>query len=113
VVSPAAKKGFPALRSRRRVTVHFGAGNTKHIGYSGNVSRTGMMIRTTRVFEPGTVLTLQVEHLTQSIHLEGRVIWARVGELRWLSTGKIGMGIRFINAPEDLMKILFPIAASG
>jgi PilZ domain-containing protein len=110
--SPSLKKSFPERRSRRRLTVHFGAGNTKHMGYSGNVSPTGMMIRTTRVFEPGTILTLEVEHLTRRIHLEGRVIWARVGELRWLPTGKIGMGIRFIDAPEDLMEILFPIAAS-
>ena len=110
--SPATKKSLPAGRSRRRLTVHFGAGNTKHMGYSGNVSRTGMMIRTTRVFEPGTILTLEVEHLTRSIRLEGRVIWARVGELRWLPTGKIGMGIRFIDAPEDLMEILFPVATS-
>ncbi|MCI0568937.1 MAG: PilZ domain-containing protein [Acidobacteria bacterium] len=102
-----------ARRSRRRLTVHYGAGSATHIGYSGNVSRTGMMIRTTRVFEPGTVLTLQVEHLTQTLHLKGRVMWARVGELRWLPTGKIGMGIRFIDPPANLMEILFPIAPLG
>ena len=111
--TPAAKKGFPARRSRRRLTVHYGSGNTKHMGYSGNVSPTGMMIRTTRVFEPGTILTLEVELLTRRIPLQGQVIWARVGEVRWLPTGKIGMGIRFIDAPEDLLEILFPIAASG
>ena len=113
MVSTAAKKVFPSRRSRRRLTVHYGAGNTRHIGYSGNVSRTGMMIRTIRVFEPGTVLILEVEHSTRTLRLNGRVIWARVGELRWLPTGKIGMGIRFIDPPEDLMEVLFPIGASG
>ena len=113
MVSPATNKGFPARRSRRRLTVHYGPGSTRHIGYSGNVSRTGMMIRTIRVFEPGTVLDLEVELLSRSLHLKGKVMWSRVGELRWLATGKIGMGIRFIDPPEDLMEVLFPIAATG
>jgi Tfp pilus assembly protein PilZ len=113
MVSAAAEKVLPARRSRRRLTVHYGTGSTKHIGYSGNISRTGMMIRTTRVFEPGTILTLEVELLPRTICLTGKVMWARVGELRWLPTGKIGMGIRFIDPPENLMETIAPIAASA
>ena len=113
MVSPAATKSSPARRSRRRLAVKYGIGRARHIGYSGNVSGTGMMIRTIRVFEPGTVLNVEVELLARTVRLEGRVVWARAGELRWLPTGKIGMGIRFINPPDDLLELLFPIAASG
>lgn len=113
MVSPAATKSPLARRSRRRLTVRYGAGPARYIGYSANVSGTGMMIRTIRVFEPGTVLNVEVELLSRTVHLEGRVVWARAGELRWLPTGKIGMGIRFINPPEDLLELLFPVAAPG
>jgi len=97
-----------ALRRRRRLTVRYGPGEVRHIGYSGNISQTGMMIRTTRVFEPGTLLTLEMELIAGTLCLNGRVIWARVGEVRWLPTGKIGMGIRFIDPPENLIEVLFP-----
>src|SRR6185436_14865440 len=113
MVSPATKKGPGARRSRRRLTVKYGAGSARYIGYSANVSGTGMMIRTIRVFDPGTVLNMEVELLSRTVHLEGRVVWARAGELRWLPTGKIGMGIRFINPPDDLLELLFPIATVG
>ena len=112
MVPPAKKvRSTPAIRSRRRLTVHYGAGAQRHIGYSGNISRTGMMIRTTRVFEPGTVLAIEMDLAGRKLALSGQVIWARVGEVRWLPTGKIGMGIRFVQPPEDLMEIVSPYLA--
>ena len=111
--SPSGRKTPLELRRRRRLTVRYGTGEARHIGYSGNISKTGMMIRTTRVFEPGTVLSLELELLAGTLRLSGRVIWARVGEIRWLPTGKIGMGIHFIDPPENLIEVLFPIPVSG
>jgi hypothetical protein len=72
-----------------------------------------MMIRTTRLFEPGTLLMLDMELLEGTLPLSGRVIWAKVGEVRWLPTGKIGMGIRFIDPPDNLIEALFPVAVPG
>ncbi len=97
-----------SLRSRRRLTIRYGPGEARHIGYSGNISRTGMMIRTIRVFEPGTVLTIEMDLSGRKLQLSGQVIWARIGEVRWLPTGKIGMGIRFVQPPDDLMEIVSP-----
>ena len=113
MVTLATRKILASRRSRRRLTVHYGAGEARHIGYSGNISQTGMMIRTTRVFEPGTMLSLEIGLLAGTLRLQGRVIWARVGEVRWLPTGKIGMGIRFVEPPQNLMEVVFPIGASG
>ena len=113
MVPTPTPRSLPARRSRRRLTVHYETARARHIGYSGNISRTGMMIRTTRVFEPGTILLLEIEVLARTLRLKGRVMWARVGEVRWLPTGKIGMGIRFINPAEDLLDLVAPLGASG
>ena len=114
MVPPATQgKSAPARRSRKRLTVHYGPSEPRHIGYSGNISHSGMMIRTTRVFEPGTVLAIEMDLTGRKLSLRGQVIWARVGEVRWLPTGKIGMGIRFLQPPDNLMDLVSPIASPG
>ena len=45
MVSPATKKGPGARRSRRRLTVKYGDGDARYIGYSANVSGTGMPVK--------------------------------------------------------------------
>ncbi len=100
----------PARRSRRRLTIRYGTGAAKHIGYSGNISRTGMMIRTTRVYAPGTRIHLEVEIAPRPLAMTGLVVWARTGEVRWLPTGRIGMGIKFVAPSDELINLLLPIA---
>ena len=91
-------------RYRRRLEVHYTArGRVSQIGYSGNISNTGMMIRTPNVLEPGTVVDLELRLPHGSIAVTGRVVWARTGPMTWLATGRIGMGIRFIDPPADLV----------
>ena len=107
------KGATPARRSRKRLPVLYGPAQASHIGYSGNISQTGMMIRTTRVFAPGTLLHLDLEAAPRHLRLQGRVVWARAGEIAWLATGKIGMGVKFVDPPEDLFGLLFPPAAGG
>ena len=90
-------------RFRRRVEVHYHVeGHAVRIGYSGNISTAGMMLRTPRVLAPGTLLTLEVRFPQGTIVLDGRVVWAREGPLSLLSTGRIGMGIKFVDPPADL-----------
>ena len=94
-------------RYRRRVEVRYIAdGIAERIGYSGNISLSGMMLRTPKALPPGTIVALQIHFPSQVLELEGRVMWAREGPLTLLSTGRIGMGIRFIDPPEDLAAVL-------
>jgi hypothetical protein len=96
-----------ALRYRRRVEVRYSEpGRPERIGYSGNISTAGMMLRTPRVTAPGTLLSLQVRFPQGTIELTGRVVWAREGPLTWLSTGRIGMGIKFVDPPAALAELL-------
>jgi hypothetical protein len=102
-----------ARRSRKRLTVRFGHDQARNIGYSGNVSSAGMMIRATRVYPPGTVLHVEIELPQRVLRLKGRVAWARAGEAQWLPTGRVGMGVKFIDPPEELMDLLNPIGLPG
>jgi PilZ domain-containing protein len=100
-------------RYRRRVEVHYQAeGHAARIGYSGNISTSGMMLRTPRVLAPGTLLSLEVRFPQGTIVLAGRVVWAREGPLTLLSTGRIGMGIKFIDPPDDLEELLQTVSAA-
>ena len=103
----------PARRSRRRLTIRFGPDRPEHIGYSANISSSGIMIRTGRVFAPGTRLHLEVEVVPRALRLQGIVIWARAGDPRWIASGRVGMGLKFIDPPNNLMDLVSPIALPG
>lgn len=93
-------------RLRRRIEIHYGDGEPRHPGYSGNISTAGIMIRTTRVFPPGTILALQLKFPEASFTLDAVVMWARQGNVQWLQTGKVGMGLMFVNPPPELVELL-------
>lgn len=93
----------PATRIRRRVEVLYGLKEPTLRGYSGNISRTGIMIRCTRVFGPGLLLRMVIRFPDEEIHAHGRISWAREGSLTLLSTGRIGMGVKFIDPPGKLL----------
>ena len=93
-------------RLRKRIEIHFGQGEARHPGYSGNISTAGIMIRTTRVFPPGTILALELKFPQADFRLEAVVMWARQGNVQWLQTGKVGMGLLFVNPPQEMIELL-------
>src|SRR5688572_16980421 len=93
-------------RSRRRLEVRYGADAPRFIGYSRNLSRTGIMLGALRVFAPGTVLHLEMTLKDGPVRALGTVVWARSGSLQWLATGRVGMGIRFVDPPPNLLSLL-------
>ncbi len=97
-----ARSSGAARRTRRRIEVHYGPDEPRQIGYSGNLSRTGMMVRAIRVYAPGTEIVLDLKFRTRTVRLRGNVVWARQGSVQWLHTGRVGMGVRFIDPPDDL-----------
>jgi len=104
---PRAKQ--TTSRYRRRIEVHItAAGHAPQIGFSGNVSMAGVMVRTPRVHPPGTILAIELRFPTRSIQLSGKVVWAREGSIEWLASGRVGMGIKFINPPVELAELLRP-----
>jgi PilZ domain-containing protein len=94
-------------RTRRRLEVRYSDGRGPALmGYSGNVSASGMMIRTPRVFPPGTVLDIELRFARGRVALQGRVMWAREGPMAWVQMGRVGMGIEFIDPPADFAAMI-------
>jgi len=93
-------------RARRRVEVRFGPDDPQFIGYSGNVSPTGIMVRAVRVFAPGTVLNLELKFPDATFRVRGEVVWARQGPVQFLSSGRVGMGINFLMPPAEFLTFL-------
>ncbi len=101
---PRPKQEF--TRIRRRVEIRYGADRPRYIGYSRNVSRSGMMVASVRPFAPGTLLHLEVKLPSATYRLLGRVIWAREGPVQWMTTGRVGMGIALIRPPDDFLQVV-------
>jgi hypothetical protein len=94
-------------RTRKRLEVRYGDGRGHvFMGYTGNVSPNGMMLRTPRVFPPGAVLHIELRFTGGRVTLRGRVKWAREGPMAWLQTGRVGMGIEFIDPPPDFADLI-------
>jgi len=97
------EKREKAWRYRKRIEVDYGQpGRMRFKGYSGNISLTGIMIRAVRVFGEGTILELELRFPERLVRAKGRVRWAREGSLQLISTGRIGMGIEFLEPPPNL-----------
>lgn len=100
------EKRVVARRYRRRVEVRYGPRAPEHTGYSGNISRTGIMIRTTRVYGSGSILHLELKFPQKTIKARAQVTWAREGTMLLLPSGRVGMGLKFIDPPQELLEHL-------
>ncbi len=72
-------------------------------GYAKNISRSGMMIGATNPREPGSRFLLEIplpEPIDRVIVCKCEVVWKR----QWVknSPHEPGMGLRFIDLPEDI-----------
>jgi uncharacterized protein (TIGR02266 family) len=90
-------------RAHKRIEVRYGLDEPRFIGYSGNLSKSGIMVRAVRVFPPGSVLNLDLRLPGGTVRVCGVVVWAREGPPQWVTTGRIGMGITFIESPPELL----------
>ena len=93
-------------RLRRRIEVRYGPRSPEHTGYSGNISRSGIMIRAVRVYGPGTPLMLELMFPEKKIVARGVVTWAREGSILLLPSGRVGMGLKFVAPPAELLELL-------
>ena len=93
-------------RYRRRIEVRYGPGTPHFRGYSGNISRSGIMIRAIRVFGAGLILNLELDFPGKTVTVRGKVLWAREGSVQLLPTGRVGMGIKLIDPPTEFFAAL-------
>jgi Tfp pilus assembly protein PilZ len=92
----------------KRLFTRFGPDDPVNIGYTGDVSLSGIFIKTNTIFPPGAVLKIEIElPNSKTIHLLGTVMWAkRVPSTLVRHVKKSGMGVRILQPPEDYLKFV-------
>lgn len=86
-------------RIRRRVRVMYGPEIPSKVGFTSDISETGLCVKSFTVYKPGEILLLEIETPDgHTIRLEGRVHWARRVPPNMLRKVKhAGMGVKIIN----------------
>lgn len=87
------------LRITKRIRVMYGPEFPSKVGFTSDISESGLCLKSFVVFKPGTVLLLEIEAPSgELIRLEGRVHWARKVPPNLLRKVKhAGMGVKIIN----------------
>lgn len=87
------------LRVLKRIRVMYGTEFPSKIGFTSDISETGLCIKSFIVFKPGEILLLEIEAPNgEIIRLEGRVHWARKVPPNLLRKVKhAGMGVKIVN----------------
>ena len=90
----------PSRRLGRRFQVRFRpiGGTESHVGYTANISQTGMFVATIRPLKPGTELDLEVSDKKHMLRLDAVVVHARKVPPAWQRLRPSGMGVRFLEA---------------
>jgi Tfp pilus assembly protein PilZ len=98
-----------AVRRPRRVQVHFWRQGdpTAYIGYTTNISLTGMFIATNSPVASGSRVRVEVVDRARGFTVEGLVAHARKMQPELARLTQSGMGVRFLSV-EELVRELIP-----
>ncbi len=90
-------------RKRERLRVLYGPKTPSKVGFTSNISETGLCVQTFAVYNPGSYLLLEVQLPCGGVvKIEGRVHWARKVPPNLLHKVKYaGMGIKIVNFNGD------------
>ena len=86
-----------ADRQSKRVTVKYGKEQVEHLGFTKNVSPTGLRLEGRHVFPKGTIL--QLVYGEPAVTRSGRVMWVKTVPPTLMMAGTMPtMGIKFEGA---------------
>jgi len=88
-------------RVKKRVMVKYGTDTADKTGFTKNLSATGIRIKTNNVMKPGTTLQVDLKFPDRSVSLWARVVWAKKVPAQLAHVLDCGMGLHFIDPPED------------
>ena len=92
-------------RHRKRLKLRFGPEGPSRLGFTEDLSDTGIFLRSTYVHRPNTVLKVSMNVTDQDdVAFEGRVMWARKVPHNLMDKVKGGMGIRILSFTEGEAK---------
>ena len=98
-------------RHRKRLTLRFGIERADRVGFTEDISRNGLFIKTVSPYPPNTRLYIEIAASVGGIiKIEGRVRWIRRAPLNLIHlVNKCGMGIMItdINEGKERYNVLF------
>ena len=105
----------PEPRFRKRLPCRLKVAGNSHSAMVLNVSRNGLFVQTSAGPSPGAavVIDLDVASGSDTVPIEGRVVWRRVvaSHLRTITLG--GIGVRIQSAPEAYYSFLSEVAGEA
>ena len=87
--------------TKRRIRVMFGEAEPDKVGYTRNISATGLNVETNQAMAPGTGLQLTVDTGEEMFELWATVVWARRFPPRYAQVMRGGMGCRFLDTSAE------------
>jgi hypothetical protein len=95
-------------RYLKAISVRFGTHECQHIGLTYDLSQSGLLLKSSRIFPPLTKLILELSPSSQGkIYCEGYVQWAKQGPTALVhAIKKLGMGVFLINTPAEYNQII-------
>jgi hypothetical protein len=88
-------------RAKSRLMVRFGETVPDRVGFTGNVSESGLFLRTNLVFRPGSTIQLAVQFPERTFTFWGLVVWAKTVPPQLAHILECGMGIRFVEPSTE------------
>jgi Tfp pilus assembly protein PilZ len=93
-----------AERTRKRVMVKYGTDKADRMGFTRNLSETGLFIGTNNVFRPGTTIQIQLKFPDREFSVWARVVWAKKVPSQLAHVLECGMGVCFVEPPPDWLE---------
>lgn len=85
-------------RHRRRFQLRYGLEKPDKLGFTEDISETGIFIRSPQVLQPGKILHVELKLSDGTLVLvKGRIMWAKRVPQNLMNKVKGGMGIRILS----------------
>lgn len=105
-----------ATRFARRVQIRFWQADepeNSYVGYSRNISATGMFVSTAHPIKPGRILEIEFQGLDEPFRVRGQVRHSAKVAPQLQSVRPSGMGVKFLDRSTELEALLPADAPSG
>ena len=98
-------------RRLKRLTVKFGDDTPVHVGFTGDISNTGIFLKTNKIYPLNTVLIIELHTPDDTIiEFQGKVMWGKTVPPGLAYTAKkVGMGIKimkFLKGEEEYRRLV-------
>ena len=93
-------------RIRKRVMVKFGEKNYERLGFTSNISSSGLHITSTQILPSGKEITILIEDNERVYNLKGEVRWSIKYPSHFYSYMLSGMGIKLKEIPAEFKEYL-------